>query len=166
MSHSCLTSAPCLILWKTEATTILTQGDFVELRQPPEPDALCAFNGSDLYIEVGHIYGAVSDAKRLLGREGHVSPTKEHEISARLTPLNARLLNPLNSLLKKKASKIYIRKNSETDVWLLIRSAFPLWNQSNFEEYREQIHIPDSHKFEQIWLLCGPRASFGLLRLA
>ena len=27
MSHSCLTSAPCLILWKTEATTILTQGD-------------------------------------------------------------------------------------------------------------------------------------------
>jgi hypothetical protein len=51
-------------------------------------------------------------------------------------------------------------------VWLLIRSAFPLWDINDFKEHKANIAIPPEHPFEQIWLLIGQHASSGLLRLA
>lgn len=73
-----------------------------------------------------------------------------------------RLLVPLNKLLAEKATKIY----SASPVWLLIRSAFPLWEQDDFMTHRSNILVPEVHPFEQIWLLCGAQASAGVLRLA
>lgn len=135
---------------------------FHELRNPPEPDGFCSLDGQPLHVEVGHFYGTQSDAKQLLGRKGKSAPTSEEQLLSSLVPLDARLLTPLNRLLADKATKTY----QSSRVWLLIRSAFPLWSQDDFKEYQADIAIPTAHPFEQIWLLCGPRSSFGLLRLA
>lgn len=135
---------------------------FHELREPPEPDGYCSIDGQFLHVEVGHFYGTQSDTKQLLGRTGKSAPTQEEQLLSCLVPLDARLLIPLNRLLADKATKTY----QTSRVWLLIRSAFPLWNLNDFEEHQANIAIPSEHPFEQIWLLCGPRASFGVLRLA
>lgn len=135
---------------------------FQELREPPEPDGYCLLDGQPLHIEVGHVYGTKADAKQLLGRTGKSAPTREQQLRAAMVPLDQRLLTPLNELLADKATKTY----SSSCVWLLIRSAFPLWSVADFAENKTNIHIPSSHPFDQIWLLCGPRSSFGVLRLA
>jgi hypothetical protein len=149
-------SAALAILWG-EARFV-----FHELRDPPEPDGLCSNDRQSLHVEVGHFYGTQSDAKQLLGRTGKSAPTPQDQLLSRLVPLDARLLTPLNRLLADKATKTYQTSRG----WLLIRSAFPLWNLSDFAEHQASIAIPPEHPFEQIWLLCGPRASFGVLRLA
>lgn len=140
------------------------EGRFVfhELRNPPEPDGFCSFDGQPLHVEVGHFYGTQSDAKQLLGRKGKSATSSEEQLLSSLVPLDARLLAPLNRLLADKATKIYDSQR----VWLLIRSAFPLWNLDDFKAHQANIVIPEAHPFEQIWLLCGPRSSFGLLHLA
>jgi hypothetical protein len=79
-----------------------------------------------------------------------------------MVPLDERLLMPLSRLLASKATKTY----QTSRVWLLIRSASPLWNLEEFKEHQAGIAIPSKTPFEQIWLLCGPRASFGVLQLA
>lgn len=143
---------------------MLGEGRFVfhELRDPPQPDGYCSFDGQPLHVEVGHIYGTRSDAKRLLGRTGKSVATPAEMMNARMVPLNTRLLRPLNDLLDSKAKKTY----QASRVWLLIRSAFPLWTIEEFEEHQAAIRIPRIHHFETIWLLCGPRVDFGVLRLA
>lgn len=135
---------------------------FRELRDPPEPDGLCSLDGQSLHVEVGHFYGTQSDAKQLLGRTGKSRPTPEELLHSCMVPLDSKLLTSLNRLLEDKATKSY----QTSRVWLLIRSAFPLWELRDFKEHQEDIAIPPQHPFEQIWLLCGPRASFGVLRLA
>ena len=135
---------------------------FQELRNPPEPDGLCTLDGLQLHIEVGHIYGTVGDAKRLLGRNGKSAATNMEIQASTTTQLDLRLLAPLNELLADNTTKTY----STSRVWLLIRSAFPLWNINDFEEHQTEIAVPLVHPFEQIWLLCGSSASDGLLRLA
>lgn len=129
---------------------------------PPEPDALCSLDNTPLYVEVGHIYGTQSDVRQLLGRTGKSAASEEQKAVARMTQLGVRLLNPLNSLLSNKATKTY----STSPVWLLIRSAFPLWNIKDFKIYQSDILVPNVHPFEQIWLLCGAQASDGILRLS
>lgn len=142
---------------KSEKDTL----QFVELRKPPEPDGYCLLEGQPLYIEVGHSYGTQSDVKRLLGRTGKSAPTEDQELWARMTPLDRRLLMPLNTLLAKKARKTY----SASRVWLLIRSASPLWDRYDFEQHLNSIVVPESHPFEQIWLLCGQRSLDGTIRI-
>ncbi len=135
---------------------------FHELRNPPEPDGFCSLDGQPLHIEVGHIYGTQADAKRLLGREGKSAATIEESLRSSLVPLDTRLLTSLNQLLARKATKIYQAQR----VWLLIRSVFPLCSVGEFYKKAADIAIPNSHPFEQIWLLCGPRSSYGALRIA
>lgn len=135
---------------------------FYELRDPPEPDGFCSIDEQPLYVEVGHFYGTQSDVKLLLGRTGKSATTPEEQLNSSLIPLDARLLMPLNRLLAEKAT----RKYQASRVWLLIRSAFPLWTIDDFKKYQASITIPQEHPFEQIWLLCDPRSSFGVLRLA
>lgn len=134
---------------------------FVKLIEPPFPDGMCTLNGNNIYIEVGHIYGTTSDTKHLLARTGKSAPTKEGKKYSRLIPLNGRLINPLNRLLEKKSNKKY----NGSPVWLLIRNAMPLWSKEDFQDHLNDIIIPSNHPFDQIWLLCGPRSDFGILKL-
>ncbi|WP_307583950.1 hypothetical protein [Variovorax boronicumulans] len=135
---------------------------FKELRKPPEPDAYCELDGEAVYVEVGHVYGTTSDVKQLLGRTGSLAPSQEERMTSAMVPLDIRVLTPLNRLLADKAIKRY----RASRVWLLIRSAFPLWDFCDFQEQRSRILVPAEHPFEQIWLLCGAQASSGILRLA
>lgn len=135
---------------------------FQELRLPPEPDALCCLDGQPLHVEVGHFYGTQADAKQLLGRQGKSAATVREMQEAALVPLELRLLTPLNRLLADKATKSYHAPR----VWLLVRSAFPAWSRKDFRAHLGGIAIPPNHPFEQIWLLCGPNASCGILQLA
>jgi len=143
---------------------LLGEGRFVfhELRDPPQPDGYCSIDGQPLHVEVGHIYGTRSDAKRLLRRTGKSAAMPAEIMNSGMMPLSARLLRPLNNLLADKATKTY----QTSRVWLLIRSAFPLWTIDDFKEHQAVIRIPQPHHFEQIWLLCGPSVDFGVLRLA
>jgi hypothetical protein len=65
----------------------VSQLRFVELRQPPEPDAFCLLNGEELGVEVTHLYGSSLDAKRRLGRLQKKPPTVGEERANRLKPL-------------------------------------------------------------------------------
>jgi hypothetical protein len=135
--------------------------EFVDHLPPPHPDTLCDLNGDPIYIEVAHIYGTRADAKLLLGRRGRSKPTAEEQFNSSLIPLDVRTLAPLNRVLAEKANKKY----EGTPVWLLIRSGLPLWTEKDFADHREEIVVPINHPFDEIWLLCGPRALFGLIRL-
>ena len=142
---------------------------FDRLLEPPEPDALCSFDGQPLHVEVAHVYGTQSDAKKRLGRTGKSAATRAQQMLSARVPLNGpgtdgrllRLLTPLNDLLSDKATKKY----QTSRVWLLVRSASPLWSRVDFVENQACIEVPAEHPFERVWLLCGPRASFGLLQL-
>jgi len=127
---------------------------FVELRKPPEPDALCLIDGEELWIEVTHLHGSEPvDAMRNLGRwpprNAEGSWIEKHEQETRRKSLQQRVLPKLNESLDDKANTPY----SRSPVWLLVRNAFPLWNKQDFEQHIDEIAVPESHPFQHIWLL-------------
>ena len=128
---------------------------------PPIPDTKCTLDGKIIFIEVAHLYGAKSDAKKLLGRRGRSSPSAAEEVKARLTPLNVRIGGELSRILKKKSEKTY----KGEPIWLLIRNANPLWDYSDFESYVSNMTILPKHPFQRIWLLCGRSAESGIIEL-
>ncbi len=134
---------------------------FVNLQKPPEADGLCLLNGKSLSIEVAHVYGTSADVRYLLGRKGYSEPTKEEKFQSGLIPLNERIIGPMNIVLKQKANKEYL----SSPVWLLIRVGIPILTVEEFLMYQEEIKIPDSHPFEEIWLMCGPSLQFGFMQL-
>ena len=115
---------------------------FKELRNPPEPDGFCLLDGKPLHIEVGHVYGAQSDAKQLLGRTGMAAPSDEEKILSTLIPLERRSLLPLNRLLVNKATKTY----QASRVWLVVRSALPMWSRQDFVQHKAGIFVQRTKK--------------------
>lgn len=128
---------------------------------PPLPDAHCSLGGKDIFVEVAHVYGTDADVRLLLGRTGYAAPSRDERLESSLIPLNHRVISHLNTILAQKSEKTY----AASPVWLVVRNAFFLWRDSDFQRHRNQIIVPKSHPFAEIWLLCGPRADFGLMRL-
>ena len=128
---------------------------------PPLPDTRCNLDGKTIFIEVAHLYGKTSDAKKLLGREGGSSPRAAEEKQARLTPLHIRIGGELTGILQQKFEKTY----AADSVWLVVRNANPLWNCSDFKSYLYGFKIPPENPFKRIWLLCGTTAERGLIEL-
>ena len=139
-----------------------TSNDGIERRDPPFPDIKCSLNGNSIFVEVAHLYGAGSDAKRLLGRKGKSYPSSEEQKIARLTPLHIRIGQDLSRILKQKSGKTY----TADPAWLLVRNANLLWGYSDFKSYLSNIEIPAENPFLQIWLLCGPRAESKVIKLS
>jgi hypothetical protein len=108
--------------------------EFIELLDPPMPDARCTANAADVFVEVTHIYGTDADARYVLGRQGKAAPTKRERLDSSRIPLRYRYLAPLNERLSIKASKIY----PVSPVWLLIRNGLPLWTEIDFREYEHE----------------------------
>jgi hypothetical protein len=133
----------------------------VTLLSPPNPDARCTLGGNDIFVEVAHIYGTQPDARLILGRTGYAAPSREEQLQSSLVPLNYRVISALNTVLAQKAQKTY----ASSPVWLVVRNGFPLWCDADFERNRHEISVPKSHPFAEIWLVCGPRSDFGLIRL-
>jgi len=144
-------------------TSSIDRGElkFVRLQTPPEADGLCQLNGSPLNIEVAHVYGTDADVRYLLGRKGYSEPTKEEKFQSGLIPLNERIIGPMNNVLKQKAKKKYF----SSPVWLLIRVGIPILTAEEFQVYQGEIKIPDTHPFNEIWLMCGPSLQFGFMQL-
>lgn len=135
---------------------------YIERCDPPFPDVKCSLNGNSIFIEVAHLYGAGSDAKRLLGRQGTSYPRREEQETARLTPLHIRIGQDLSRILRQKSGKTY----TAHPAWLLVRNANPLWDYSDFTSYVPNIEIPAKNPFLQIWLLCGLRAESKVIELS
>ena len=126
------------------------------------PDATCRIGNTEIDLEIAHLYGSDIDAQRLLGRNRRVPFTEETLKEQRLIPLNLRIPNELNSILKSKSKKTY-----ETErVWLVIRNGYPLWNKEDFENYKSEIILPKEHPFEKIWLVCDSRGYSGLIEIS
>ena len=140
-----------------------SKGNLVYVGQcaPPIPDTKCTLNGRIIYIEVAHLYGPSSDARRLLGRTGRAYPSPAEQQRARLTPLVVRIGAELTRILNCKFTKTYTGEPR----WLLIRNAHPLWNYYDFKSYLSTISIPPKTPFTQIWLLCGQTAESGIIQL-
>lgn len=134
---------------------------FAELLRPPWPDARCMYEGRAVFVEVAHVYGTGSDARLILGRTRHPRTQGAERLQSALVPLSSRVLGPLNRVIRTKCSKTY----EGSPIWLLLRSAFPLWTVDDFRRCRREIELPKAHPFAEVWLLCGPRVDFGLLRL-
>ena len=128
---------------------------------PPIPDTKCALDGTTIYIEVAHLYGPSSDARRLLGRTGKAYPSAIEQQHARLTPLHVRIGDQFTRILNQKLKKTYKGEPR----WLLIRNAHPLWNYDDFTSHLSDISIPSHSPFSQIWLLCGKTAECGIIQL-
>lgn len=136
---------------------------FRQLYNPPMPDALCELNGKEIGIEVVHSYGSgIEAAVRLGNRKTSDFPEKYHRIR-RVIPLNERAISSLNKKLLDKSKKSY----SFSPVWLLVRNAFVLWSISDYKHYKNDIFMPGSHPFKQIWLLCDKNSlkPHGIIRL-
>ena len=134
---------------------------FVESLAPPMPDTRCTANGLDLFVEVTHFYRTDADARYLLGRDGKAAPTPEERLRSSCIPLHYRHLVPLNQRLCDKATKMY----PVSPVWLVIRNGLPLWREDDFKMHTEDIMVPETHPFQRILLLCGPRDWFGMIDL-
>lgn len=135
--------------------------EFDKLLKPPFPDARCIVNGSPVYIEVTHIYGTEVDTRYLLGRKGKAKPTHKERLGASCIPLKFRYLIPLNRILQKKASKTY----TASPVWLVVRNGLPIWTEEDFRSHILDIVVPETHPFQKIFFLCGPRDLFGMIEL-
>lgn len=127
---------------------------------PRKPDVSCYLNGTQLDLEIAHIYGSEAEAKLILGRAAEDRMLAAlHQLSA--LPINNRLIASLNAVLATKSQKKYHSQR----VWLVLRNMNSLWQQKNLEKHRHQIVLPDKHPFEQIWLIVDAKGDSGVIRL-
>jgi hypothetical protein len=137
---------------------------FLQLGHPPMPDAICRLGRRDLGIEVAHCYGSWDDAALRLGHRLASQIPKIAQQARRTTPLDVRVLSTLNEVLTKKSTREY----DFGPVWLVVRNAFSAWSARDYRRRQDDIMLPTTTPFGQIWLVCdensvGPQ---GLLRLA
>ncbi|GEK08586.1 MULTISPECIES: hypothetical protein [Pseudoalteromonas] len=117
--------------------------------QPNKPDVSCYQGEYKLDIEVAHFYASEQEAMAVLGRP--LSLSIQRELAAMSQTVNSDPLSiGLQRLLNQKAKKKY---DSER-VWLLIRNASPIYHSEDFKRLKNSWAIPDSHPFEEVWLLC------------
>lgn len=127
---------------------------------PRKPDVSCYLNDSKLDLEIAHIYGSEVEARLILGRDADNKMLSALQQLNRL-PVNHRLIAALNAVLASKSQKKYHTRR----VWLVLRNMNSLWQQDDFEQHRHQIVLPESHPFEQIWLMGDAKGRSGVIRL-
>lgn len=128
--------------------------------EPRKPDVSCYLGPEQLDLEIAHLYGSEAEAMLLLGRDLGAH-TRQYLRELSLTKLDERLLTALNRLLASKAQKDYHSQR----VWLVIRNMNPLWTRDDFLRRLPEIHLPDGHVFEQVWLVADFRGETGLVRI-
>jgi hypothetical protein len=117
--------------------------------EPNKPDVSCYQGTEQLDIEIAHLYASETEAMAVLGRPLSIQMQNDLADMAQ-QPSKQRLHSALGRLLKQKATKCYYSQRT----WLLIRNASTIWHKADFEAAVDNIFPPDTHQFEQIWLLC------------
>lgn len=123
---------------------------FVRQCKPPKPDAICLHIKKEIGIEVAHTYGSGEEAAIRLGNRNSVDFLDILHQKRRITPVDIRALNSLNTILTKKATRTY----DVSPTWLLIRNGFPLWSLLDYRKCKSEVFVPKETPFRQIWLLC------------
>jgi hypothetical protein len=119
---------------------------FVVKEHRDRPDFLIADAfGEKIGIEMTHLYYDREQAKTSLGRG---EKEKFHG-----TMRTGELITALNTLLESKAAQA-AKYNFGNRLFLVIRNTSPIHELADFEMFEEDIHIPPSHPFSHIWLLC------------
>jgi len=132
--------------------------------RPPMPDTLCCLHRREIGIEVAHVYGSNDEAAMRVG--GKTLDDFPHRVclDRHVTALDVRALNCLHDKLKRKATRTY----GFTPTWLLIRNAFVPWSFAEYRQHKNEIIVPETHPFTQIWFMCDKKSlgTPGIMRLA
>lgn len=129
--------------------------------KPRKPDTSCILDGKRLDLEVAHLYGSEEEAMALLGRDMPEKTRLALHLLTRSSEANVRLLAALNQVLLGKSQKRY-----KTDrAWLLIRNIHPEWDANNIIKLKDKIKMPETHPFEQIWIIGDAEGKSGIVRL-
>jgi hypothetical protein len=125
---------------------------FVIKKHRDRPDFLIAdASGEEIDIEMAHLYYDREQAKTSLFRG---EKEKLHGIMQ-----TDKLITELNTLLESKAAQA-VKYNFGNRLFLVVRNTSPIHELADFEMFEENIHIPPSHPFAHIWLLCkDPRTN-------
>jgi hypothetical protein len=102
-------------------------------------------SGQEIGVEATHLHYDFKAAKMVLSR---AEREQLHGIMQ-----TEELIARLNTLLESKAAQA-AKYNFENRLFLVIRSGSPIHEKADFEMFEEDIHIPASHPFAGIWLLC------------
>lgn len=128
--------------------------------QPRKPDVSCKLEGTQLDLEIAHLYGSELEAMAILKRK--ISKRTRAELKEQaLENTDQRLFSALQRILYNKATKRY---DSER-VWLVIRNAHPDWTAPIIADKANHLEIPDGHPFEQIWIIGDLEGKTGIVRL-
>lgn len=127
---------------------------------PIQPDISTHLAGTELDLEIAHLYGSAAEAMLLLGRDLQPSTSKALD-ALQLADPDQRLLQALQRILQAKAGKVYQSQR----VWLVIRNANPLWQRQDFLNHLPSLRLPQQHPFEQIWVVADMHALSGLVCL-
>ncbi len=128
--------------------------------EPKKPDVSCYLGDRRLDLEIAHLYGSEEEAQLILGRKVNIRTLEAlHRLIT--VPVGDRLLNALNAILVSKAEKSY----HSDRVWLVLRNANPLWSREELEDNLHRVTLPESHSFEQIWVVGDMEGKSGILRL-
>ncbi len=107
--------------------------------------------GQEIGVEVTHLHYDFKAAKMLLGR---AEREQLHGIMQ-----TEELIARLNTLLEAKAAQA-AKYNFKNRLFLVIRNTSSIHELADFEMFEEDIHMPPSHPFAHIWLLCkDPRTN-------
>lgn len=129
--------------------------------EPSQPDVSAWLDGERLDIEIAHLYGSEQEAMKILGRDLSDKTLGELRQLQNEQDVQKRLLFALNRILNNKASKHY----HTSRVWLVIRNAHPAWTKAHIEALQHRIAVPETHPFEQIWMVGDWQGKTGNLQL-
>lgn len=125
--------------------------------EPAKPDVSCYLADTRLDLEIAHLYGSEAEAMQLLGRELS-DQTREALTALQQIPVQERMLSALERLVRQKAHKRY----DSSRVWLVIRNTHPMWLPGHLQSFRQNIALPATQPFEQIWLVADYRGEHGI----
>ena len=129
--------------------------------QPNKPDVSCRLDGQKLDLEIAHLYGSEQEAMKILGRQLSDLTRQELRELEQQTNADQRLLSALQRILYNKAQKQYQTQR----VWLVIRNAHPSWDAAQIKALQHCIQVPQSHPFEQIWMVADWSGASGIVQL-
>ena len=128
---------------------------------PSKPDVSCELDGQRIDFEIAHLYGSEQEAMDILGRELTEETRQALQDLTHNGDTDNRLQKALLRILQNKAVKHY----DSAKVWLVIRNAHPSWRVNDALHLFQSLAFPDSHPFEQIWLIKDFSGQEGILRL-
>lgn len=134
---------------------------FLRHNTPAKPDVSCLLSGVEIDFEIAHLYGSEEEAMAHLGRDIPEDTLQELRVMDASQSPEKRLIHALNRLIDKKSQKFYDSDN----VWLVICNTHPFWRVLDGPSFKQELTIPNSMIFAQIWLINDIAGEDGIVSL-